>query len=261
MLRITRLSALLIAVYATGQTTTSPARSDPLAINLAQQAMFALTGGSPVSDITFHANIVSIVGSDYRTGSGTFRAKGINESRIDLDLRGKTRSDVRSSSSGIPTGSWEVNGRPPKAYPQHNCWIEAVWFYPALSSLSQTADSKFVFQYIGKEQHASTVSEHITVFQKFPFDPSSTLSPLTRVDFYLDPISKLPLAAVSNLHPDNDMSRNVRSEVRFANYRTVKGLAIPMHIQSLLSGTLILDITVADVALDSGVSDTVFSLP
>ena len=49
----------------------SASASDPQALTLATQAVAALTGGVPVTDVTLSANVIWVAGSDYDTGTGT----------------------------------------------------------------------------------------------------------------------------------------------------------------------------------------------
>jgi hypothetical protein len=48
--------------------------------------------------------------------------------------------------------------------------------------------------------------------------------------------------------------------VRFAVYQQVTGIQIPFHVQRLLNGDLVLDVTVVSAVVNSGLSDAVFSL-
>ena len=88
----------------------NPPASDPLAVALAQQSVTALTGGGAILDVTLNTNVLSIYGSDSENGTGVFSAKGTGESRIDLNLNGGSRSDVRYLISGYPAGAWSRNG-------------------------------------------------------------------------------------------------------------------------------------------------------
>src|SRR5437016_3175072 len=94
---------LLVSVAcAVAQVAQSTSLSDPLAVSLAQKSVAALTGGALVTDVTLNANVISILGSDNESGTGTFTAKGLRESRVDLSLSGGTRSDVRNLANGGP---------------------------------------------------------------------------------------------------------------------------------------------------------------
>ena len=254
----------LVVVTASAQTLTTsqaPPASDPQAIAIATKSVFAMTGGTSVSDATLNATVTWIAGSDYETGTGTFSAKGISESRVDLNLSDQAESEVRTSSQGTPSGQWKkaANAVAPSA--QHNCWTDAAWFFPALSSLSQVANPNFIFSYIGQEQHNEIATVHIRVTQLLPGDtPKLNLSRLSRMDFYLDPNSFLPIAITFNTHPDEDVNRDIPEEIRFAGFQSVNGVQVPFHIQQLFNGTLLMDVIVNNANINTGLSDTEFTL-
>lgn len=249
--------SLALAPLAVGQTIPS---SDPRAVSLAIKAVAALTGGNAVSDMTLNANVISILGSDYETGTAVLKAKGQAESRVDLMLPSGTRIDVRSLTNGVPSGAWSLNGAPAKAYAQHNCWTDSSWFVPAVGALGHSNASGVVFSYIGLEQHAGASVQHIQVF-RFISSDIPTAQRLTTMDFYLDPNTYLPLAIGFNAHLDTDLNTDVPTETRFANYQSVNGVQVPFHIQRLLNGSLVLDVTVTSAAINTGIPDSIFTLP
>jgi len=249
---VSTLTLLVFATHAVGQ---NPPASDPFAVSLAQQSVAALTGGATISDVTLNGNVTSILGADYETGTGTFKAKGTSESRVDLSLGSGTRSDVRNVTNSAPAGAWAKNGRNSTPYADHNCWTDSAWFFPALSSLTQTANPSFVFSYIGQEQHGGLNTQHIQVNQLGPFQSVSTM------DFYLDPASYLPLAVAFNAHPDNDMNKNIPTEILFANYQTVSGFQVPFNVQRMFNGGVVLDVTITTAVFNTGLPDSLFTLP
>lgn len=250
-------TASLLICTVSAVAATAPA-SDPFAITLAQQSVAALTGGAPVADVTLNANVTSILGSDYESGTATFKAKGKSESRVDLSLdTSGARSDVRNVSGGIPTGAWEKNGGNSTSYAGHNCWTDAAWFFPALSSLTQTANARFIFKYVGQEQHRGVNSQHIQVFQ---LSSQSSTQTLSHMDFWLDAVSNLPLAIGFALHPDDDMGTSIPVEINFANYQAVSGIQVPFHFQQMLDGGVVLDATVTSATLNTGITDSLFAL-
>lgn len=234
---------------------------DPQALFLAQKSMAALTGGTPITDVTISANVTSLLGSDNEAGTATLRAKGTAESRIDLSLPSGRRSEVRDIANGIPAGAWSTNGNAPTAMALHNAWIDASWFFPPLSSLSQTANPQFVFAYVGQEQHDGLSVQHIRSYQ-VPGSAVANVSipSLSTMDFYLDPNSYLPLAIGFNLRSDNNIGVSVPVEIRFANYQAVNGTQVPFHCQQIMNGSLILDAIVTSAALNTGLLDSTFTL-
>lgn len=230
--------------------------SDPLAISLAQQSVAALSGGAAIGDVTMNANVISIIGSDKETGTGIFAAKGMNESRVDLQLSRGTRSDVRNMTNTVPGGAWKKDGGTITTYVQQNCWVDAAWFFPALSSLAQASNQNFVFKYVGQEQHGGVNVQHIRVFQNLSRD----FPRLSTMEFYLDSVSSVPVAIAFYVHADDDMNTNIPSEIRFANYQPVSGIQVPFHFQRILIGGVVLDATVTSAAFNTGLQDAVFTL-
>src|SRR5258708_30404892 len=88
---------LLSAISAVAQ---NPPASDPFAISLVQKSMTAM-GGSAIVDATLTGNASWITGSDRETGTVTFYAKNIGESRADLNLSGGTRTEIRNDMAGF----------------------------------------------------------------------------------------------------------------------------------------------------------------
>ena len=252
------LLVVLNGLVAAAQTLPTPSSnvSDPQAITLAQKAVVALTGGLPVGDVTLNASVISIYGSDNKSGTGVFQAKGANFSRTDFKFDSDSRSDVRAGGSG----AWQKNDKAASEYAGHNCLTDSAWFFPALTSLIKAGDPNFVFQYVGQELHGSVTTQHIRVFQIMSQDPAGRLQRLTTVDFYLDSYSSLPIAIAFKTHPDNDMNVDILAEVRFADYRASNGVLVPFRFQKTLNGSVVLDATVTGVALNAGLSDTLFNL-
>lgn len=258
---------LIIACYfvltlcAAAQTSPQAPTSDPQAVTLAQQSVAALTSATVINDVTLSANVTQIYGSDTETGTGTFSAKGTSESRVDLSLSGGNRSDVRNAINGVPQGAWSANGATATAYAGHNCRTDAVWFFPALSSLTQVTNQKFIFKYIGAEQHNGVSVQHIRVFQTATNDVTGMIQRLSTTDFYLDTTTNLPDAIAVHTHADNNMGLDIPLEVRFTNYQAVNGVQVPFHFQQMLNGGVVLDATVTNVTFNTGLADTLFTLP
>ena len=258
-------ASLLCAQQATPGNAPLPT-SDARALTLATQSMAALAGQGAVSDVTLTATVTSSTGSDAQTtGTATLKAQGVALSRLDLSLDGAPRTEIRALTGTAPNGTWvssSSTAATPQPYAQHNCWTDPVWFFPALSALTQTASTNFVFSYVGQEVHDGLNSQHIRVFQARPNDPISSpiIQRLSTVDFYLDPVTFLPSAIAFSVHPDADMNQNIPMEVRFANYQAVNGVQVPFHVQRLLNGSMSLDIVVTTATINAGIPATAFSV-
>jgi hypothetical protein len=237
--------------------------SDPQAVTLAAQSITALTGGASVSDVTLTGNATWTQGSDNETGAATLYAKGSAESRVDLNLTGGLRSDIRNDTAGYPQGASVIGGGGQQAWALHNCWIDASWFFPALSFLGTTSDSQLVFTYIAQESRNGENVQHIQISRYLGRQMATVIAltqRLSTIDVYLDSGSFLPVAFTFNTHPDSDAATNIAVEVDFSNYQDVNGVQVPFHIQRFLQGSLALDIAVTRAIFNSGLQDALFSI-
>ena len=80
------------------------------------------------------------------------------------------------------------------------------------------------------------------------------------MDFYLDTTTLLPLAASFNAHPDNNGNADLLTEIEFSDYQKVNGVLVPMRIRKYVQGSLLLDIVVSNVALNTGLGHAEFAL-
>jgi hypothetical protein len=261
--RLALFSCLLaVAVSSYAQQTPTAVSQDPTAIALVAKSLAALGGTTPISDVTLTGTATRIAGSD--TGSGTviLKALGSSNSRMDLSLSNGTFSEIRTSLNGAPQGQWLARSGSYNNIATHNCLTDAAWFFPALTVLSQTSNSNLSITYVGQQTRNGISVQHL----QFAFggrtqipglgDP---LLALSFTDVYLDSSSLLPIAFVFNTHPDDDALTNILVEVEFSNYQRVNGVEIPFHIQKLLNGNLLLDLTVQTASLNSGLTDSAFS--
>jgi hypothetical protein len=241
----------------------NPPSSDPQALSFANQSIAVLTEGSVISDVTLSGNATWIAGSDNQSGTATLYAKGAGESRIDLNLSGGLQSEIRNDlAAGYPQGESVVTGTATQ-WATHNCWINASWFFPALSFLSTTSDSTLIFTYVGQESRNGGQVQHLQVYRYLATQKPAAITLIQQVstaDVYLDATSLLPVAVLFNSHPDDDAMTNISIEVDYSNYQPINGIQVPMHIQKFISGGLALDVTAASAIFNAGLSDSLFTI-
>ncbi len=242
----------------------NPPQSNPQAVSLATQAMTALLNGVTVSDITLSGNAVWTSGTDSETGTATAYGKTNVESRLDLSLNGGNRSELRNSAGGSPQGAWiNASGQSTPSALQ-NCWTDAVWFFPALTSLSAVnTDATLVLVYVGLETKNGRSVQHIQSYHYVASThPKVTAftQQMSTVDYYLDAQTLVPLSITFSAHPDNAASTNIAVEIDFLNYQLVKGILVPFHVTKVWQGNPLLDFTVTNVAINSGLPDSLFSI-
>lgn len=251
-----KIVALLIVVFLTSPlwAASSAPLSDAQAVAFAAQSVNAMTGGNAIVDVTLTGSVTRIAGSDQQTGTATLLAKGLVESRIDLNLSGGNRSEIRNGNASN-LGNWVGPDGAIHTIALHNCFTDTSWFFPALGSLAAvTANPNVVLLYAG--QQASL--QHI---QAYTYNPGLPNAPaLSTVDFYLDAKTLLPSVVMFNEHPDNDQTLNIGVQVMFSDYRKVNGAMIPFHIQRYVNNSLTLDVQLTSASLNLGVADSNFNV-
>jgi len=231
---------------------------DAKAVALASQSLALLTKGSNIGDVTL-TGTVEWNGTD--AGNGTFKALGTEESRIDLVLSAGTRTEIRDAQTGSPAGQWTLENQSAKAVSSQNCQTDAVWYFPALTSLGGRPNR--LLKYIGQETHNDTTVEHLRSYAfdpKLPREIAARFETLTAVDFYLDAATLLPVALSFNVHPDDDNNIDLLTEIQFSDYQNFSGVLVPMRIQKYSQGNLLLDVKVSNVALNTGVGIADFTV-
>jgi hypothetical protein len=251
------ICSLLILAFPSFLPAQTHSASEPRAIALAAQSIAVLTHGAAISDVRLTADFTWLPGPEPERGTGVLLAKGTSESRIEVSVNsGGTRTEIRNSFDG-PAGKWvNPDGKSGK-YALHNCWTDAAWFFPALSSLANSADPRLVFSYVGEVTWNGLSARQLRVYQAE--QASKEAQRLSPTDFYLDPTSLLVLGIAYMTHPDNNMDVDLLSEVRFADYQSVNGVEVPFYIQHLQNGAVLMDITVTNASFNTGLSEDTFA--
>jgi len=231
--------------------TLSVAQSDSQALTLASQSIAMLSGRLTISDVTLSGTVTRTAGSDTETGAVTLYGKGQNESRTNLALTGGERTEIRNYTTA-PLGSWIAPNGKLTPFTEFNCLTDAVWFFPALSSLAFGNDPNQKLSYMGFETLNGSPVQHL---RSVWFNQQ-----LSRTDFYLDSTTLLPVAAATKVHPDNDSSISIPVLIRFSNYQNVNGALVPFHVQQSLNGSLLLDIAIDTATLNSGLTGDLFTI-
>jgi len=241
--------------------TSETSASDSQAVSLAKQSVSALTRGATIVDVTLDGSVTSMIGSEAENGTATLSAKGTGQSRVDLMLPTGTRAEVRSVQAGTPKGEWRHGNQSSELMISRNCATDAVWFFPALTSLSASRDR--LLKYIGQEDRNGITVHHIRSYKfdrALPQEVASRYEAFTAMDFYLDADTLLPIALSFNAHPDDGSDVDLSVGVEFSNYQAVHGIPVPMRVRKYIQGNLLLDFSVSDVAFNSGVSDASFAI-
>ena len=233
---------------------------DPQALSLIASALKALTGSVAITDVTLQATASYVAGSDEETGTATLIATNRQESLVQLNLSGGTRQEIRNG----PAGAWSGPDATPHSMATHNCWADPSWFFPTLTLEAVAADPTLAVSYLGTDTSKGATLLHLQVSRLLPGQSAGAtalIQTLSTMDIYFDPQSFLPLVLDFNTHPDTDANTNLPVEIQFGNYQGSSGALVAFHIQKFLQRTLLLDLAVSSVLVNSGVPDSTFTLP
>ena len=262
----TTVVLLFLSIGAAAQTLTSQSRPvrDSQGLSLLRQSVTAMSNGGSVSDITLTGTATRIAGSDQQSGQLVLKAKGTLESKIALSLSGYTFSEVRNYVNGSGAGSYVGPDGILHVTAQQNCFIDPAWFSPMLSSLASAVSSPGInVSYLGTATLNGSAVQHVATWQSISSPDSSAalaIAHLSTMDWYLDASTSLPIAVRFTTHPADDASKDFAVEVRFSAYQPTNGVLIPFHVQKFLNGGLVLDLTISSAVLNSGLSDSDFTL-
>jgi hypothetical protein len=252
----------------TTATAPAPIRRDQQAVTLANQAYQAMTGGTQVQDATLQGTASWVSGSVQETGPATLEAKGSQQSRILLSLTGGQRHEIRNSpisyTAAASSGAWAGSDGNWYASALHNCWTDASWFFPAFTLQSALNDPSISMIYVGPESFAGIPALHLVFYRTLTAQSVPTVSLVQRLStmhVFFDAKSGLPIGFRFNTHPDDEAGLDIPVEIHFSNYKQANGGQVPFHIQKFLQGSLLLDLYVTAVQIDSGLPDSNFSIP
>jgi hypothetical protein len=230
---------------------------DPQALSLIASSLKALTESVAIHDATLQASANYVAGSDNETGTATLLALGNQQSIVQLNLSGGLRQEIRNGVAGAWIGTTQATAI-------HNCWTDASWFFPALTLAGIYTNAQVSASYLGPDTSKGASLLHVQVARLVPGQSAKTttlIQTLSTRDIYFDPQSSLPLYLDFNTHPDKDANLNLPVEIVFGNFQTSSGWLVPLHIQKFVQRTLLLDLTLSNVRVNTGVPASAFALP
>jgi len=226
----------------------------PQSANIVSQETAVLCPEGPITDVLLTGTASWTMGSDNETGQVTLKARAAGQSRVDLVLGTVSRSEIRINDPLTPQfetlagGQWTTRA-------VHNGWVDANWFFPALSALVVGPQNGFALGSISDVSHV--FSQFQIANQKSAI--TSQIQGLSTVLCDLDPSTRLPLAVHFSAHPDDNLLANIPVDVQYSDYRVVNGVQVPFRIQRYFNGTLQLDITISAVTINPGLTNSDFA--
>jgi hypothetical protein len=253
------VSILLLSAFAFGQ----QPPSNSTALSYAAQSVAAMAGNNTVSDVTLTGTVNTwMAGSTTDTGTVTLKVKGYGESRMDMQLAlSGAISQIRDASTGVAQGESITTGTGTQ-YSYQNCVTDAAWFYPLNSAMAVAPNQGIVLNYLGPANLGGESVQHLqSYYYQSGLDQNSEaqLQTNSTIDYYLDATTFLP--AAENFSTFSGNGTAIPVQVMFLSYQSTQGVASPQHIQEYINGTLQLDVTIASVAVNTGIPLSTFTVP
>jgi len=195
-------------------------------------------------------------GSDQQTGTVTLQANANGQSRMLLRLPSGSRIETQNPLSDSQRQcTWSGADAVVHSSAVHHCWIDAIWFLPAITmqtgagasddvpSVTQSADPSKIR--IHRERHLVDVDSAQT---------GQFIAHLSAVDLDIDSATSLPVILAFATHPDNDAGIDLPVEIRYGAYSTFSGVTVPTHIQKFINHALVLDLQISAVQVQLATS-------
>jgi len=234
-------------------------QSSTQAVTLVSQSLQTAVGATALTDATLQGMVNYTAGSDEESGSFTLELKGNQESKLALNLSGGNRAEIRQAQAGAWIDTTGVEH--PMAI--HNCWVDASALFPTFSVWGVLNDPQVTATYVGQTLRNGVTVDHLQITRTMSGEApamAAEIQGLSAIDLYLDVATHLPVELDFNTHPDDDLKQQIPVEILFSGYQKLGGIIVPTHIQKLIQGTLTFDLYVSNVAINSGLQDSGFSV-
>jgi hypothetical protein len=260
----TAVFLVCVFVFSFSSMAQQPVQVDGRVRALLEQANAALAGTTIINDVALAGTARRTAGAEDEMGATTLKALVTGEARIDSTFPSGQYSEVRTNSKSGPVGHTIDPAGNVHEIPFHNLLTDSTWFFPALMLRKMSSSQPLVWQYIGTETRDDRLVEHVVATEQFtgsslPDHALRLLEHSSRVEIYFDSSTFLPYAVTFNAHPDNDVRRDIPTEIRFSDYRVVNGVKVPFKILKFLNNGVVLDVQLETVVLNTGLSATAFT--
>ncbi|MGA8221248.1 MAG: hypothetical protein WB780_06295 [Candidatus Acidiferrales bacterium] len=241
---------ILCATPAQSQTTAS----DPQAISVLQQSVAAMGTTAP-SDSTATGTITTIAGSLTESGTITILTRGTNQTSEQIQTpHGSTTVYSQGQASQI------VGSTPTLLTTELSLCSQSSDFpLPLLTATLNNPDT--AYKYVGLESLKGASAHHVQIWNTYNSTPwLQSLSSFTVRDIWLDAASFLPQRFSYIQRVAGGSEPGIAVDVYYSNYQNVVGALYPFSIQKSYNGTPSATITIQNVVLNTGLSDSDFPI-
>jgi hypothetical protein len=248
------LSVLPLSLLAQqpAQTAIAPQR-DPQAIAVLRQS-FAAMGGALPADSVAAGTVTLVEGSSTNEGAIRIVTRGPDQSVEDITLPNDHRVVVYSRLAAAETRA----GTTKVARLELAASSQTVDFpLPLIAWALNSPDA--MASYVGLEQVNGESVHHIRIWNGFASNAAlKSLSEFSIRDVWIDSSKFLPMKIAYLRRTAGGAVPRIPVEVSYTDFRSVSGVLYPYLIQKNFNGTPWLTITITNVKLNAGLSDTDF---
>jgi hypothetical protein len=256
---LSAVSALPAAIYAqqSTQTATAPVR-DPQAIAVLAQSVRAMGGQqvlSQISDLTVNGQFTDGLASPPDVKTTRTYVKGLDQVRMETDTPTGISVVIFADGDGFQVIQGEKG-----IIRTHNTVGRRLEFFPVLSLAELMRGSKSSIEMGDVVTFDGKAVFQIKAAHGFDGDPTSSamLSKASRVEFFIDQQTLLPVAIRYYVHPDSDSRIDWPMEIRFSDYRSTSGALFPFSAIQSFQGRVIAQIKINSIAVNQGLLDSMF---
>lgn len=260
-----RLSCILLIFASTAYPQSSnPAPSqpakDPAAVSLLNQ-MVAATGWSS-SQIPKDAIAIGTVSNsqsgDSTPANFTLKVKTCSEYRIDTEGSNGPTSLIINGDGGAVQTPAETDVIPPLSANSMQPLVLAFF-----CDLGYFADPNVSVSFVGTESVSGQPANKIQITRLPAASNTGAVSgPLPGgLTVWISAANSLPVQISWSLISDNNPAAKLAVTTFLSDYRTISGIAVPLHQEQQAAGSVIHELQLNSVTFNNGLDDSIFALP
>jgi hypothetical protein len=222
-------------------------------ISILQQSQ-TIMGSQPPQDSVATGTIQIIAGSSTDQGTVRILTRNFDQSREDVQTPDGTQEVVFSRNQAC-----EIAGSTRKPLKLELVVTSQSPDFPLALLASALGNPDTNVQYIGLESLNGAAAHHIRFWNTFTSQVDwQPLADFSSRDIWIDSTSGLPLKLSYHRRPASGPVYALPVEVFYSDYRNIGGALYPYSIQKSLNGTPWVTITIQNVALNTGLTDSDF---
>lgn len=191
------------------------------------------------------------------TGNVTVESRGLHEFRIDADLPNGRRITVVNGEGGSVQ---EADRRNWPIYRQSAADLGSFTFpYLPLLAAMQEPSISIAYKGLVTRNGASAYDVRLQRVYSKQQDPEGNQGEREARDFYIDSNTFLIASVSDTIHFGGPRDKGISHEVIYSNYKAENGIMVPMTIQDNVQNALGFALTLSQVTVNSGLTDSNFA--